>query len=597
MRDGVRLDALRSELQSLVETAPAEYGDHRGIARRVEEGRVQAAPVSLQDHMTGKVRATLWMLLGAVALVLLTAWANVANLFLVRTDARRREVAVRRALGAGRGAIARFHFAEGGILALAGWLFGLALAWVAIRSIIGLSSLDLPRADEITIDANVLIVSFILAVLAGAGLTAIPLWGGERAAAGALGDGGRGSTASRARLRFRSFLMAGQVALALMLLAGSGLLVRSYLRVRDASPGFTARNVLFFDVGLTASGYGTKAAAAQFHDRLADRIGALPGVERVGIATCLPFDGYCWGEGITIDGESRSEENSPNVSMRRVSPGFFETLQLPMVAGRAFTAEDARARADVVVLSEATARRFFGNADPIGRRVTIGDGGLQWYTIVGVATDAASHSVMEAARELVFYLPIRDSRDDPRTVSIHGMRFLVRTSGAPEELAPAVRAIVGELDPGLALDRVRTLDSILAADRAPVAFTAGLLLIAGGVALLLGALGIHAVVSYVVGRRTAEIGLRLALGARAGHVLGMVFRQAGAATLAGVVIGLAGAALLTRLLTSQLFGVEPLDPAVFAAATGLLLVAAFSAAAIPARRASRLRPLDALRVE
>jgi predicted permease len=462
------------------------------------------------------------------------------------------------------------------------------------------SPLELPRADEIALDLNVVVVALVLSVVAALALMAIPLLQRDRDASSALRDGGRSVTAGRARLRFRGALMACQVALALMLLAGSGLLLRSYLHVREADTGFRTRDALLFSIGLSTRDFPTRERAEQFHDELAQRVAALPGVRSVGFGTCLPLDGYCWGERASAEGASlaNEEEAGTVVSMRRVSPGFFTALQLPMVAGRPFLPDDHDTRVDVVVLSRATAQRLFPGQDAVGRRVTIGGGSDgQPYTVVGVAADAPSRSVTETAPELVFYLPIRDARDNEGTVTIHGMRFVVRTEGDPAPLLPAIRAIVQQLDPGTALANARTLQEVLASDRANITFTTALLLLAAVVAMMLGGLGIYAVVSHVVGRRTAEIGLRLALGAGIGDVLRIVFRQAGLVTLIGVIAGLAGAALLTRSLSSLLFGVAPLDAGVFLLATVALLLVAACATALPARRAWRLRPLDALRVE
>jgi putative ABC transport system permease protein len=600
MSDGVTLDGLRAELQRLVDTSPEAYGNQPHIERRVREGRIRAAPVSLQQRVVGDLASMLWMLFGAVALVLFTTWANVANLFMVRSDARRQDVAVRRALGAGRAAIARFSLAEGLLLSVTGWLLGLGLTFAAVRLIVRYSPVALPRASEISIDANVVIVSAIVSLVAGIILTLIPLIGPHAASASAvLRDGGRSTTAGRTRMRVRALLMAGQVALALMLLAGAGLLLRSYAHVRAASPGFDARNVLFF--GLQRSNADRSPETAHtFHADLAERIRALPGVQSVGLATCVPFDGYCWGEGVfREDRDPAVEGNEVVVSMRRVSAGYFDALRIPMVGGRPFSASDEAVHADVVVLSEAVAAQLFPNEDPIGRRVAPGGGGANahWYTVVGVVADVATKSVMESSPEPVFYLPLMDSRPDRGMVDINTMTYTVRTDADPVAIVPAIRSIIAADAPDVPMARVRTLDSMLAADRGRIAFATVLLVLAATVALLLGAVGIHAVFSYVISRRTAEIGLRLALGASAGDVLRIVLAQAGTVTLVGTVAGLAAAAGLTRLLSSLLFGVEPLDAGVFIAATSILLLVALLAAVLPARRAWRLRPVDALRTE
>jgi len=593
MRPGVTLVALQAELQSLTDRAPAVFGDQAQVARRVREGRITAVPVRLSDHVIGSFGDTLWMLLGAVLLVLLTAWANVANLFLARADARRREVAVRRAIGASRGAIARLFLAEGALLGASSWVLGMALAYTAVRTITGFAPLNLPRAGEIALNAHVALVALALALVATMALTAIPL-SQRTEAAQTLRDGGRGTTAGRARLRFRAGLMAGQVALALMLLAGSGLLVRSWLNVRGTSPGFHADNALFFEVGLSSGDYPDRERQALFHTEVAARIAALPGVDAVAFATCLPLDGYCWGEGVVPEGGAAGERVV--VSMRRVSAGFFAALELPLVAGRSFTT-DAGPGADEVVLSERAAKRLFPDGSAVGRQVGYGSGGpdAQWMRVVGVAADAATTSVMESSPELVVYLPIRDARLE--TVSLNRMSFIVRAGREPSAVAISVRTVIREIDAQTAVARVRTLADVLAADRAQIALATVLLVLAAAIALLLGAIGIYAVFTYVVGRRTAEFGLRLALGARATHVFRTIFRQAGVITLTGFAFGMAGAAALTRSLATLLFGVQPLDAGVFLLASVILLTIAFAAAFVPARRAWRLQPVQAMRQE
>lgn len=595
LTEGATLEALRTELDGLIAGAAVEYGDHRGVAGRVREGRIEARPMGLREHVTGDLSSSLWMLLGAVVLVLGAAWANVANLFVVRSDSRRREVALRRAVGASGWDVGGMFLAEGLQLSLAAWLLALAVAAAGTRVIVRYSPLHLPRAAEIAVDAHVAVVSLLCAVIVGLALTVIPLGTGSADAMG-LREGGRSATASRARLRIRSALMAGQVALAVMLVAGAGLLVRSWNHVREADPGFAATDVLFFDVGLSARDYPTREAAESFHEEVRSRMVALPGVREAAFATCVPLNGYCWGDSVVPDSDPQAEARVI-VSLRRVSTGFFETLELPFIEGRAFSDADVASRANVVVLAKETAQRLFPQGDAVGRRVTLGGDPAsgQQYTVIGIAADAPTESVMETTPELVFYLPMRDAQDG--SVSIHHVSFLLATESDPLRVVAGVRAIVREIDPDLAIANVRTLESVLAGDRATIAFTTVLLLVAAGVALVLGAFGIYAVVAWVVGRRTAEIGLRLALGARAPDVLAIVFRPAGYATVVGLVAGLASAALLGRVLTSMLYGVQPLDAAVFTFAAGLLTLVAASAAAVPARRAWRLRPVDALRME
>ena len=546
--------------------------------------------------MVGPIAGTLWVLFAAVGLVLVLACANVANLFLVRSDVKQREIAIRRALGAGARGIAGYFLAESVLVSAVAGLAGLGLGWAGVRLLV-LYGPGLPRLHEVRIDAAVVMFAIAATALSAVLFGTIPLLRGSGASA-ALREAGRGRTASRSQLRVRHTLMGGQVAIALVLLVAAALMVRSYRAMRRVDPHFDARSALAFRIGLSRD-YATREASIAFYQSLIDRIAGIPGVTGVSALTCLPLadDGMCYRDPIGVEGRPVQPGTVPPiVSFRAVAGDVFEVLGVAIERGRGITRADIDAQAAVVVIDEALAAVYFPGEDPIGRRVRMDflerDGPDPGHTIVGVVRSTPTRTLTETAAVPTIYLPLRAIEEGP---SIGAMSFVVRTIVPPLGVLPAVRDAVAEVDPALALARVRTLEDVLAQAGSPMAFAMALLLIAAAVAVLLGLVGIYGVISYAVSQRTREIGVRLALGAAPGSVARMIVREGGRVIAAGLVSGLALSFAASRALEALLFGVHPRDPAVFMAMGTLLVAVALLACWLPAHRASALRPTEALR--
>ncbi|MEX1257415.1 MAG: FtsX-like permease family protein, partial [Gemmatimonadota bacterium] len=553
--------------------------------------------VTLKESMVGDIRPTLWLLLGTVGFVLLIAVANVANLFLVRTEEGHRERALRAALGADAGRLARGYLSETLLIGGLAAGLGIGIAAVAVRVLRLRAPVNVPRLSEVGLDPAVVGVALAAALLAAVLLALIPMLRRRGDLGLDLKERAGRTTAGRDRLRGRNVLVAAQVALALILLIASGLLFRTFQELRAVDLGFSEREGLTFDIGLPGLRYGTRAHAASFHRDLLARIGSLPGVEvAAAIGQCLPLTGHmCWGEIMEAEGFPTPEGQVPPVIGARVATTeYFRALGIP-VRGRTFTsADEAEGGEWVAILSEAGASAYFPGTDALGRRIRFDGEGSPWYRVVGIASDVRGRVATEEFTRTI-YLPLRpDVEDGPPP---HTVAYVVSTSILPGGIAGGVRRAVADLDPTIPLANVRTVEELIAAATAPTAFALVLIGLAAAIALLLGAVGVYAVVAYAVSRRTVEIGVRMALGAGTGDVRRMVVRQGGGVVLAGVAAGLAGALLLTRLMEGMLFGVSALDPASYALLTALMLGVAAPALYLPARRASQVNPLEALRSE
>jgi predicted permease len=582
-------------MQAVLPRLRAANDDPERVRGYLDEAGVFPSVASLKASVVGDVRATLWILLGTVGVVLLIAVANVANLFLVRSQESQRESAVRAALGAGRLRLAREFLAETGLLAGSACALGLGAAWVAVAVLRERAPVNIPRLDEVRLDAVSVGVSAVVCLLTALLLGIVPALGRRtRDMAATLKDASGRATAGPHRVRGLSLLVTTQVALALVLLVGSGLLFRTFQALRAVDLGFSERDALTFQVGLPPAAYD-RVAAIRFHDALLERLAALPGVESAAIVgQCLPLSGdMCWGETLEVEGRPAPAGEMPKVTgVRVVSPGYFGTLGIP-VRGRGIEAEDVRSGAPGAVLSESAAHAYFPGEDPIGRRLSFGDDPV-WFTVVGVAGDVRSRVATDEFTSLI-YLPVRaDVTDGPPP---HNVAYAVTTTLPPASIASAVRAAVAEADPDVPLGDVRALADLIDSATAPTAFTLALVGLAALLSLVLGTVGVYAVVAYSVSRRTPEIGVRMALGARASDVRRMVVRQGGAAVVVGAAAGLAGAFALTRLIESMLFGVSATDPLTYAAVTALMLAVAAAAMWLPARRAARVDPVRALRSE
>jgi predicted permease len=596
LRDGATIEGVRAELTQLTTSLESAYPANGYKA-------LVSAAITLIDATVGDISRTLWILLASVGLVLLVACGNVTNLFLVRSDARQREIAVRRALGAGSSAVARYFLTESMLLSLIGGALGLALAWAALRTVV-LFGPSLPRLHEVHLDGVVMGFTILLSVVTAIAFGSFPLLRLAPFAA-TLHESGRGQTGSRARHRTRHLLMGGQVALALVLLVFSGLMLRSFQRLQAVEPGFNADSALTFEIGFPRNDYPDRRPLVAAQHAIVERLEALPGVSRVAASTCLPLSErqLCQGGQLFVEGrELPAGAIAPFVAVRAVTGDYFSVMGMPILQGRGIERSDVDREEPIVVVNSALARMVFPDQDPIGRRIRLGNpslssGAPEWLTIAGVVANTPTFALSENAPFPQLFMPMFSSRAVNMAPRLNTIGYVVRTAQAPVALTEPVRRAIAQIDPDLALAQVRTLRDILDRSTAQMAFTMVLLVVAATVALVLGVVGIYGVMSYVVTQRTGEIGVRLALGETPSSVAAAIVRQGGIVTLAGIVVGLLAALAASRVIESLLFGVSPRDPEVFVVTTVLLLGIALLACWLPARRGARLSPLEALRTE
>ncbi|MFL5582061.1 MAG: ADOP family duplicated permease [Gemmatimonadaceae bacterium] len=586
LRPGVSLEAANAQLQQVVGRLKREYPATNKL--------MGAGLTPLHAFLVGDTRRPLLILLGAVSLLLLLACANVANLLLVRAAARERETAVRLALGARRGRLARQAFTESLVLSALGGAAGAALGWAGTRALAALQPPNLLRVQHFDFDLRVL--GFVLAVMVATGLLfgiAPALWSARRAPAEALRAGGRtGSDGRRAR-RWGDALVVGEVALALMLTVGAGLLVRSFMALRSVDPGFDPRGVLAVGVSLPDVPYDSPPKARRFFDELERRTRALPGVQDAALVTGLPLTHVGWSSDFTIAGRPAGEYGS-EVRHRSVSPGYFRTMRVKLLRGRDFTADDRSETTPVVILNEEIARRFFKGQDPIGQRLSfdrVPDSTSMWRTIVGVVASEHQAGLGEDPRIEIFAPLAQEGGGSAHLV----VRATAEQDGAAAALAPAVRRVLAELEPSIAPDPVTTMERVRERSLARDRFFMTLLLAFAAVGLALAVVGVYGVLAQLARRRTHEMGIRIALGARPAAVRWLVVRHGLALTCAGLAVGTLVALALTRTMRALLFRTPPSDAVTFAVVGALLALTGVAASWLPARKASRADPVAALR--
>jgi predicted permease len=552
----------------------------------------------LHEELVGDYRARLYVLLGAVGFVLLIACANIANLLLARATARSRETAIRAAVGAGRRHIVRHALAESLVLAAAGGLVGVLAAYWGVAALTAIGPADIPRLQLARVDGPVLLFVMALTLLAGLifGLAPAARMASQLPQE-ALKEGGRTSGGRSDRLR--SALVIGEIALALVLLTGAGLLIRSAIALNDVDPGFDPRGVLVGRVSLPASGYDSAAVAQQAFERIAERLAAAPGVTAAGLVSSAPFEGG-GDNGLIPEGRPLNTQSAIPADFRLVTPGYIPAMGLRLRAGRAFTAQDRAGTQLVMLINETLARRAWPGEDPVGKRIACcesgPDGSPNWKTVVGVVADVHARGLgNEAPAE--FYLPMAQSPKAAWRWIDRTMTLAVRTPGDPMSAAPAMRDAVWGLDRSLPVYNIGTMNDRRAASLASSRFSTLLLTAFGGIALVLAAIGVYGVISYGVTQRAQEIGIRVALGAGRARVLRLVVGHAAALTGVGLLLGLAVATLLSRLMGGLLFRVSPTDPPTLGAGVLVLSGVALVAALLPAERAARLDPSVTLRAE
>ena len=569
------LAAFIPRLRDLLE-APRDYGS--GFA-------VQP----LREAVVGDSKRSMLVLFGAACFTVLIAGANYGNLLLLRVGSRRREVAVRTALGASRSRIARQFLIESLVLSLAGGVVGFGVGAVGVRALRVLLPPDLPRLASLSVDVGLVVACAALAVLIGLVCGAAPALLATRSApqdalreAGGIARGSGGG-------RLRDAMVVVEFASALVLLVGAGLMLQTAWRMHRVDPGFDA-DVLTFRLLPTAARFTEAGRRVYYFDQLIERLAAVPGVERVGTSQHLPLTGYNWGANIAIEDQpTPAGERGPRVTWRTVHGDYFGAMGIPLLRGRAFQARDDSAAPPVIVINETMARRYWPDQNPIGKRVRFGADTMPWVTIVGVVGDVRFRALSGPA-EAEVYRPLAQVWQ----ASAH---FAVRASqpGDPLRLMPALRRVIREHDGTAPISAVRSMRTIVTQSLGRTSMVMWLLLAFATVGVALGAVGVYGVISYDVAQRTREIGIRTALGAASGSIQGLVLRRAGTLAVVGIAIGALAAAAAARTLESLVFGVEVRDPVTYVALSGLLLLVALMAAFVPARRAVRVDPVLALR--
>ncbi|HLN99946.1 MAG TPA: ABC transporter permease [Pyrinomonadaceae bacterium] len=580
LKPGVTLAQAQADVDAVARHLEEQYPDtNTGWSMRL---------VSLREQLVGNTRPTLLILFGAVGFVLLIACANVANLLMVRAAGRQKEIALRTALGAGRYRIIRQMITESVLLALIGGTLGTLLAMWGVDLLVTLSAESIPSTAQVKIDATVLIFTLLISLVTGVLFGLAPALRALRLnLSEALKEGGRSATAGTQRNRLRSTLVVLESAVAVVLLIGAGLLIRSLIRLQDVSPGFDPRNVLTMRVDLPREKYPTPDKASNFFAELEGRLAGLPGVENVGFISELPLSGQPNDIPYTVEGRPAvSSDQQFDHDFRRVNRQYFGALRIPLLRGRNFTEQEVRQSAKVVIISDLLAQQVFPNEEPLGKRLILAMGN-EPFEIIGIVGDIR-HRGLESQPAAAMYLP---------TYETGWMNLVIRTKGDPLGLAVSVRKEVQAIDPDQPVADIKTMEQWLDTAVAAPRYRTALLGLFALVALVLASTGIYGVMSYSVTQRTHEIGVRMALGARELDVLKLVVRQGMALVWAGIGIGLLGAVALTRVLSTLLFDVTAKDPLTFAAVAGLLTLVAFVACYLPARRATRVDPLVALRYE
>ena len=596
--DGSTVGQVRAELEAMLSNLVEIFPDE-GAAPIMANAGFRPLIDRAREVVVGDVEATLWILLGAVGFLLLIACANVANLFLVRSEARHGEVAIRAALGESRGRLAGSVLFESIGFGVAGGLLALPLAELAVRLLVRCGPRELPRLDEISIDTSVLLFGIAVSVAAGLLFGLLPaLRAGAVTAAGHMTAGARGATVGRERQLARRGLVVVQVALALTLLVGSGLAVRSFQRLAAVDPGFDPVDVLAFGLALPERDYESPAARLAFHRQIVDSLRALPGAVDASAASTVPLGGELSGSGHSIEGRPLADDEVPPVFMvKRVAPGYFDALRIGLVEGRVFDRLDGEREAPVVIVSRSLARTHWPGESALGKGMRVGgppdEDGEEWSRVVGVVDDVHEINLHEDPPEMAYYPLPGVTRGESVPAA---MRYVVRGPNAAA-LSGAVREAVRGLDPTLPIAGIETLETLVGRARGTRAFVMTLLAVSAGLALLLGSVGLYGVVSYMVVQRRREIAIRMAVGAQVTDVRRLVLTEAGALALLGAGLGIAAAVALTRRLQALLFETSPLDPLVFVAVSTLLVGVCLLASWLPARRAARVDPLTALRAE
>jgi len=583
---GADRDAAAAELTTLAQRLPERFGGSPGYARMIEKHRAVVRP--LLDQLLGPAARSLWILFAAAGIVLLIACVNVANLFMVRAEARQRDLAVRRAIGASRSELVRLQMGEALVAALLAGVLAVALARISLPALLRAAPPGIPRLDEVSISAGTLLFTLLAAVLSGVAC------GGAAALRGAspdfarLREGGRGSTGRRRWTR--DGLVAAQTAMALVLLIGAGLLTRSFLALRGVDPGYDTRDVFTFQFAPEQPALKDGPSWARFHLDFLDRLRALPGVTSVGLVENVPLNEGTAGERFRSEDMPEGPDSGRRLNLTFAAGDYFRTMAIDVVDGRPFETADHTSALGNVVISRSVAKLLWPGQRAVGRRLQQ-QGTPHWHTVVGVVEDVMQYGFRDTPQALVYY-PLVGPKPTSWTVTTPA--YVIKTARA-EVIAPDVRALIREVAPEAPMYRVFTMAGLAADSMIQLSFTLLTLGIVSALALFLGAVGLYGVLSCVVAERTREIGVRMALGATAGAVRRMVVAQGARVVALGVAIGLAAAFVATRALGGLLYGVAAVDGPTFAAMAALMLGIGGLAAYVPAHRASRVDPCESLR--
>ena len=589
LKPGATIEQARAEMKTITQRLEKQYP--------LYDTGVSADVFHLQDRIVQNIRPALIVLLCAVGFILLIACANVANLLLARAASRSKEIAIRTALGAGRARVIRQLLIESVVIGVAGGVLGILLANASLGPLLKLAAKSVPNVGPIRIDYQVLAFAAFVSVLTGVIFGLIPAIGTAKLdLRETLNESSRGSTGDRAGRRIRSILVVSEIALAMLLLVGAGLLLRSFERLEAVSSGFPADHLLAADIPLSPAAYQKPEQKFQFFDRLLARIQTLPGVRSSGAASFLPMSGS--GSIIHFNIFGRPPKNAHefiSAGYRTITPNYLETLGVPLLAGRRITEADSEKAPAVVVINTSMAHEFFGNQSPLGKKIQLGalpDPQVPWIEIVGVVGNVRPGLGLEPQSEM--YLPYRQA---DAVLPVFQLSVLLRTTLDPTAEASALRSALHEVDRNQPLVNVRTMEDNMAASVYEPRFRTWLLGLFAFLALVLATIGIYGVMSYSVNQRTQEIGIRIAMGAQAAQVFRLVTGQGLRLALTGVAIGLAVSIALTRVLRSFLYQISALDPLTFGCVAGVLVAVAVCASYLPARRATRVDPLVALRYE
>ncbi len=582
LKPGVTAAQAQSEMAALQLLLAEQYPDeNKGWGVRI---------VSLQADMAGNVRTALLVLLGAVGFVFLIACANVASLQLARAASRRKEIAIRVALGAGRQRLLRQFLTESVLLGIIGGSVGLLLAYETLQGLIAWLPADLPRVSEIHVDATVLTFGLVLSVVSGVIFGLAPAWHGTEAHLAEALEGARGAGEGRTSHRARNIFVVAETALAIVLLIGAGLLIRSFARLQQVNVGFNPAQLLTAQVGLPRTQYAKPEQWISFYHQTLERMNPLPGAQEAAVAVPLPLSDSYINLAFAIEGHPpRSRGEAPTADFVAISPNYFRVMQVPLLRGREFSDADSESGPKVCAISSSLALQLFPSENALGQRILIGYPESSAREIVGIVGDVKD-SDLSARQSAQVYVPFVQN-------PFWAADIVVRAHGNPSALSGALREQIRAIDPALPVAEVRTMPEVISNSVAQPRFRTTLLSLFGGAALLLAAIGIYGVLAYTVVQQTREIGIRMALGANPGRVLRLVLLRGLQLAGAGTAIGVLAALLLTQLLNSLLFDVSATDPLTFAAVAGLLLGAALLACYLPARRAMRVDPMVALRHE